>query len=237
MDKKINKISDLQVGSEYYIAFGETFIKKMKLLGIINEEEIESNETELYVGDKDGTNLLYFSEIGIGTTRQEAKRNYGKFQYENNPNFSNSFKEVYNNQKQKNMKTEDITLQTLNRLKEELQLYPMGFRSPNIHDGWTDQELHEVKACFEIIQYWGQRKQLNRELSSYGLKHEIERFLSTKHGKTQYISNGSLIAAMILCDFQYRRVHPYSPNAYFNVRTTDINYLREKEREIMINNK
>jgi len=134
------------------------------------------------------------------------------------------------------MDTEEITLQTLNKLKKELQLYPMGFRAPNIHDGWYKEELQEVKTCFEIIKYWDKRKQLNRELSSYGLKHEIERFLSTKHGRKQYISNGSLIAAMILCNFTYKRVHPYSPNVYFNVCTRDINMLREKEREIMINN-
>lgn len=91
MKKQIKKISDLEIGQEYFIAFGKHYIKKMWLIAIINEEP---DRTELYVENKHGSNLLYFIEIGVGTTRQEARENYGRFNYEYNTQFANSIKDL-----------------------------------------------------------------------------------------------------------------------------------------------
>ena len=60
---------------------------------------------------------------------------------------------------------------------------------------------------------------INKNVSSYGLKHICEDFLG------KYVSNGELIAAMILCNFDYKRISDTSPNAYFNVSMKDVNKL------------
>ncbi len=97
----INKISDLKVGEDYYLCFIKEakFAKKCRLIGIINEncEHPDNGRTELYLKLLRSTNLVYCEEIGIGETKIEAKNNYGKFKYEQNDNFSNSFKKVSEN--------------------------------------------------------------------------------------------------------------------------------------------
>ena len=90
---RITKISDLIIDNEYYLCISDKPSKyyKVKLLAIINEFEV-TGHTELYVEDKTGTNLYYFCEIGIGNTRPEAKKNYGRFNYEKNEKFVKSYK-------------------------------------------------------------------------------------------------------------------------------------------------
>ncbi len=98
---KITKISDLVVGEYYYLCFVKgAKPKKSQLLAIINET---GGITEIYALIKFpknsgtmSTNLLYAREIGLGNTEQEAKDNYGKFDFEENPNFSTSFESVKN---------------------------------------------------------------------------------------------------------------------------------------------
>ena len=95
---QISKISDLKVGEYYYLCFVEDarFARKCKLIAIINEsvEFKETGKTELYVEFPNSTNLVFCQEIGIGKTKMEARKNYGRFKYEKNESFSNSAEEV-----------------------------------------------------------------------------------------------------------------------------------------------
>lgn len=96
--KAVKKISDLVINETYYLLFVNDgrFAKKIKLLGIINEN-VEYNDvkrTELYFETAKSRNLAFFGEIGIGKTKLEAKSNYGKFKYENNELFSDSYEKV-----------------------------------------------------------------------------------------------------------------------------------------------
>ncbi|MEM7485484.1 MAG: hypothetical protein AAF348_09765 [Bacteroidota bacterium] len=52
-----------------------------------------------------------------------------------------------------------------------------------------------IQACFPQP-----RARFNQKQSSYGLKHKVERQLN------RYVSNGELIAAMILCGYAYQIV-------------------------------
>ena len=52
---------------------------------------------------------------------------------------------------------------------------------------------------------------INTKHSSYGLKHIVERCLGS------YVSNGELIAAMILCGYKYKRYRYNGINCHFNV--------------------
>lgn len=62
-------------------------------------------------------------------------------------------------------------------------------------------------------------KTISRVSTSYGIKHLCEHYLRT------YVSNGDLIAAMIMCGFNYERCNPQSPNAYFNISIEDVRRL------------
>ena len=76
--------------------------RKCIVRAIINEQkEFNSDKTEIYVelfknGKWSSTNLLYFSEIGIGNNPDEALKSYGKFNYEENPNFDSNIEEAKN---------------------------------------------------------------------------------------------------------------------------------------------
>jgi hypothetical protein len=100
----IKKISDLKPGNEYWMCFvrSATISRHCKLIAIINEKKTPYGLTELYLEFRESTNLVFCEEIGIGNTRMEAKRNYGKFRYEEDPSFSDSFSEaceIYHNAK------------------------------------------------------------------------------------------------------------------------------------------
>lgn len=51
-------------------------------------------------------------------------------------------------------------------------------------------------------------KRINKKISSYGLKHIVERCMG------EYVGNGELIAAMLLCGFEYEAD---GINAWFNL--------------------
>jgi hypothetical protein len=98
----IKKLSDLLIGETYYLCFVKDarFAKKAKLLAFINEStNLNSDKTELYVEVFQGnkvvsTNLVYAHEIGIGKTKLEARKNYGKFNFENIPIAYDDFNKI-----------------------------------------------------------------------------------------------------------------------------------------------
>ena len=97
----INKISDIQIGNEYMILLADDIklARKCIVKAIINEsKEFKSDKTEIYVdlfkrGKWHSSNLLYFSEIGVGDNKEEALKNYGRFNYEENSKFESTYKD------------------------------------------------------------------------------------------------------------------------------------------------
>jgi len=76
---------------------------------------------------------------------------------------------------------------------------------------WIDKQRIEKIASF-IRPKFKKIKTINYQVSSYGIKHDVERALG------YYISNGELIAAMIFLGFEYKRGKGKSGiNCYFNV--------------------
>jgi len=72
----------------------------------------------------------------------------------------------------------------------------------------------EVEKAVEwVSQFAQQRKTINTQHTSYGLKHIAEKWAN------HYISNDSFIEAMDQCGFKKRRMRPSSPNFYFNIRS------------------
>jgi len=86
----IYKLSDIIPKAYYHVCFVGNYKEtiKMRFMGFINEHE--NGYTELYLVHKHGGNLCFAVEIGIGNTKEEAIKNYGKFKYEN-------IKSAYNN--------------------------------------------------------------------------------------------------------------------------------------------
>lgn len=95
----IAKISDIKIGNEYKILLikEKKYARKCIVKAIINEEKHKTRKTEIYVdlfekGKISSSNLFYFCEIGIGDTKEEAFKNYGQFDYEENPNFETALR-------------------------------------------------------------------------------------------------------------------------------------------------
>lgn len=84
-----------------------------------------------------------------------------------------------------------------------------------------------AKACGTPI------KSINTKRSSYRIKHIAERWAKImSHDEVNYISNGTLILAMVIAGFQCRRL-PDSLNAQFNVSERIIKSL---EKDYYLNN-
>ena len=80
----------------------------------------------------------------------------------------------------------------------------------------------EVERTTEWLELCGQTKSLGRRQTSYGLKHEAERWCREQgHPNGGYISNGALLMAAYTLQFKVRRPtaknYPNYPNAFLNV--------------------
>jgi len=62
-------------------------------------------------------------------------------------------------------------------------------------------------------------KTINIKVGSYKLKHIAEKNIENVGG---YVSNGNLIASMILEGYEYKKDGKNSPNAYFNLSQLSI---------------
>jgi hypothetical protein len=85
----------------------------------------------------------------------------------------------------------------------------------------------ELQAARDIIAcYLRPIRSINTSISSYHLKHLIERTLCVKTNHViNYISNGTLILAMYDAGFSIRRLKDGSPNCFFNVSMKSVNKL------------
>jgi hypothetical protein len=88
------------------------------------------------------------------------------------------------------------------------------------------EEMLSEEFClqFERARTWLQQcrhtKTFNRKNSSYGLKHQVERWMSAvQPGGNYYVRNGMFIAAAIHLGFKFRRTdnRPDNPNVYLNL--------------------
>lgn len=86
----------------------------------------------------------------------------------------------------------------------------------------------ELNAAYDAICFFSPVQKINRNYSSYGLKHIVEDYLNVKtKGEINYISNGVLILAMAKVGFKINR-DSNSPNCFFNVSNKDIKWLRKQ---------
>ena len=86
-------------------------------------------------------------------------------------------------------------------------LYRFGFYQ--VENGQERLEYAPIKRVMDyILHRFEKAKKINRNRSSYGLKHVVER------GIGAYVANGELIAAMLLLGFTHS---PDGINAMFNV--------------------
>lgn len=83
----------------------------------------------------------------------------------------------------------------------------------------TPPRRDQVEICKDWIRRWvTPRQSINRNHSSYALKHAVE----AEAG--QYVSNGAFIQAAVELGYCYQRCRDQSPNACFNMnydRVTD----------------
>lgn len=94
----------------------------------------------------------------------------------------------------------------------------------------TEYATDEFLIAMEFASHLQLRKTLNKSVTSYGLKHQAERFFQANprpdrpgHG---YIINGMMIVAAIHLGFKAASTHHGSPNAYFNVSLRNLSDLR-----------
>jgi hypothetical protein len=84
--------------------------------------------------------------------------------------------------------------------------------------------LGSAAICTKVVEWltrFTPTKTINRQRSSYGLKHIAEAALG------EYVGNGQFIAAAIYAGFEYV-IHPGYPNVYFNISERSLNQEIER---------
>ena len=94
----INKISDIKLNKEYYLLLtkDKRMAKKCLIKMIGNDKRYDGDKTEVLYEKFDnsqkrsfiGAGILNFTQLGIGETIEEAYVNFGRFKYEDHPDFS-----------------------------------------------------------------------------------------------------------------------------------------------------
>lgn len=107
--------------------------------------------------------------------------------------------------------------------KLPLDLFLHGFGRNDFGNPSKSLDLKEVNNVADFIRLrLSKQKSINKMRSSYGIKHDVERAMGV------YVSNGTLIAAMILEGFSYERG---SVNAWFNVTSDSLENIDERKQE------
>lgn len=97
-------------------------------------------------------------------------------------------------------------------------LAPVGFLPESSNN--QDFNFPVIDQCIDVIQLrFDPIKSMNRNLSSYGLKHILERHIGT------YVSNGDIIVAMLTCGYRHFPIKN-TPNCHFNVSQSGVKLLR-----------
>ena len=114
---------------------------------------------------------------------------------------------------------------------EPLEICPNGFNSVpgECAKSWDHYDtspragenlVRQVAGAAEWLTLCGQRTTINRDSTSYGLKHEAERWCRAQgHPNGGYICNGALLMAAYGLGFKIQRPSGYQnfPNAYLNI--------------------
>ena len=99
-------------------------------------------------------------------------------------------------------------------------------------DEWTEEYMQEGRSqlrydhigkIYELLRLCKKNKTINGSVSSYYLKHIVERAVG------EYTSNGELIAAMIICGYKHKRTFGINGgmllNAVFNFPKAEVKFL------------
>ena len=114
---------------------------------------------------------------------------------------------------------------------EPLELCPNGFNSVpgECAKGWDHYDtspaagkelVRQIADAAEWLALCDRRKSINRDATSYGLKHECERWRKARYpSRNYYVSNGALLMAAVGLGFRIQRPSAYRnfPNAYLNI--------------------
>lgn len=98
------------------------------------------------------------------------------------------------------------------KMKIPKNLSRAGFHNHDVPElEWVNEE--RINNIVSVIRPIVKKiKSINYRVSSYGIKHDVERRIG------YYVSNGELIAAMIILGFEYKRpIGSAGINCYFNV--------------------
>lgn len=121
----------------------------------------------------------------------------------------------------------------MDQIKQKMQVYNEKHGLPPDLDcggfpnkSWPDwikqlnvesENFRNICDCIKIL-FPNKIGQINRRISSYGLKHLVERY------RKKYVYNGEVIAAMIKCGF--KTSERIGPNCYFNIKTADLRKIK-----------
>jgi hypothetical protein len=120
-----------------------------------------------------------------------------------------------------------ITLDNLRAKFEPTGLCPNGFTddagkcaaSWNMRSDLKEYLVQEVARAIEWLQLCEQTEKVDRRQTSYGLKHEAERWCRGQGQPNGYVSNGALLMAAYILGFKIYRPakRPDFPNAFLNI--------------------
>lgn len=138
-------------------------------------------------------------------------------------------------------------MEDLNSLQQEMlkvlsvvpDLTPNGMKSDPVtlgyhYDGKPEKMLSsELLQQFLTCKKWLNKvvkiRSFNRNHTSYGYKHMVERWADL------YVSNGSFIAAAIALDFPIRRTHSKSPNVFLPISNKSVKEMKKQEKKTLQN--
>lgn len=110
--------------------------------------------------------------------------------------------------------------ENINNMNLKIEL-PQGLTNVGLDDfDPASEKIVVADLIFLIIfieRYLTKRKTINKSISSYGLKHAIERIMYNEI----HVSNGEVIAAMIICGYDIQPLRKSGLNCHFNLNTID----------------
>ena len=105
-----------------------------------------------------------------------------------------------------------------NILKQQPTLTPFGIEGPGTFqttEKFDADCMHQIEDCINWLSPKTTQPKINRKVTSYAIKHIIEREMKT------YVSNGCLIAAVIHLGIPYKRIAG-TPNIHLAIGTKEL---------------
>lgn len=96
---------------------------------------------------------------------------------------------------------------------------------------YEDWSCDQFELALEFLQRCDRRKTLNRDFSTYGLKHraeDISREYEIRTDLHNYVSNGILIVAALYEGFEVRRISWDSLNGILNISSKSVRKFRDR---------